>query len=963
MNITQYRSAIGNYNNFIKSKENILLCKIIKNILYLIKSLGLLVVPIMANFPVVLFNLTLLLLRCGDIESNPGPLTFCHLNARSLLSDVDINQHIQHQYSLLDEIYETLVYQNNFDVIAISETWLTDNISLAELDLDGYQEPFCRHRGARGGGVMVYVKQDLVAIPRQDLNLPSVEMLWLEIKVQNRRIMFGTFYRAPGQSAMEVDDYISFIDQTLDKVLNENPDMVILIGDFNDKCMTWDGDHSESEMGYKFYNLINDRGLFQHVDEPTRVTETCSSLLDLIISDSPGFIENVSTLPPLSDLDHCVIYGTINFVDFIPAKIHKEVWLYNLANWDEINRVLDSAPWHIFGNNDPVDEILDLYYNIIYRIIDEYIPYREFTLRKKDKPWMNGHLRHMMSLRNRMNGVYLRTLRPDHKIIRNEIRRETKKEIRRLRAKYNAGLKETLSDKDTNIKRFWSVMKQLYGAKIKSGIPTLLSGNEYYSTNEEKAEHFADYFAEQCSLPPIPDGFALPPMNYVTNERLSDVYFDVFEVWDIMRKLNPGKASGPDKISYRFLKECAHSLSRPFCLLFQRSMNDGIFPSLWKLSHISPVYKKLEKHFRENYRPVSLLSCISKVMERVVRSHKHLGVTMSKDMTWNLHIDAITKKAASRLSGINRIKFLITRKARVSLYNALVLPILEYGGLIFDNCTLYLKQRLESIHRRGAIICTCAFRNTSYKRLLGELGWNTLDERRKFARLSLFYKMSHKPCVGNDICTDCSNNIRAPDYLKELVPSKVGERTDYYLRNSKDLTTVKTRKVKTYNSFIPKTVRDWNNLDKSKYTPSLSSFKASYKNGMLRSPNPLHMYELGDANIHHTRLRLGMSCLRAHLFTYNLIDSPMCGCGLEFETIEHYILRCPTFGVARIEMYKSMVDILDNHLLVTLTRDSDIANLFLYGHKDLCLDKNILIFKMAQTYIISTERFSSSSLL
>ncbi len=63
-----------------------------------------------------------------------------------------------------------------------------------------------------------------------------------------------------------------------------------------------------------------------------------------------------------------------------------------------------------------------------------------------------------------------------------------------------------------------------------------------------------------------------------------------------------------------------------------------------------------------------------------VTSHKHLGITFAKDMSWNLHIDAIIKKAASRLSGIRRIRFLITRKARVSLYNALVLPILEYGG-------------------------------------------------------------------------------------------------------------------------------------------------------------------------------------------------------------------------------------------------------------------------------------------
>ena len=87
-----------------------------------------------------------------------------------------------------------------------------------------------------------------------------------------------------------------------------------------------------------------------------------------------------------------------------------------------------------------------------------------------------------------------------------------------------------------------------------------------------------------------------------------------------------------------------------------------------------------------------------------VTSHKHLGITLTKDMSWNLHIDTMIKKAASRLGGIRRIRFLITRKARVTLYNALVLPVLEYGGVIFDNCTLYLKQRMESIQRRAAII-------------------------------------------------------------------------------------------------------------------------------------------------------------------------------------------------------------------------------------------------------------------
>ncbi len=97
-------------------------------------------------------------------------------------------------------------------------------------------------------------------------------------------------------------------------------------------------------------------------------------------------------------------------------------------------------------------------------------------------------------------------------------------------------------------------------------------------------------------------------------------------------------------------------------------------------------------------------------------------------MTWNLHIDAALKKAARRLSNIRKIRFIITRKASETLYKSLVLPLLEYGSILFDGCTLYLKQRLESSHRQAAIVCTCAFRNTSYDKLLTELGRNSLDE-------------------------------------------------------------------------------------------------------------------------------------------------------------------------------------------------------------------------------------------
>ncbi len=142
-------------------------------------------------------------------------------------------------------------------------------------------------------------------------------------------------------------------------------------------------------------------------------------------------------------------------------------------------------------------------------------------------------------------------------------------------------------------------------------------------------------------------------------------------------------------------------------------------------------------------------------------------------MKWNLHIDAALKKAACRLSNIRKIRFIITRKARETSYKSLVLPLLEYESVLFDNCTLYLKQRLESFHRQAAIVCTCAFRNTSYNKLLDELGWETLDDRRKLARFNIFYKMSHskRPGDPNNLCTD----HRSPNsVMKELKALWVG---------------------------------------------------------------------------------------------------------------------------------------------------------------------------------------------
>ena len=192
-------------------------------------------------------------------------------------------------------------------------------------------------------------------------------------------------------------------------------------------------------MGLKFCNLLRDYNIFQLVNEPTRL----NNLLDLVITDSPGFIMHCSTLPPIANIDHRIIYGYLSIHNSLPSKIHRTVWHYENANFEQIDRDLEAAPWdtafQTFG--DDIDEILGFYYNIILSVMEEHIPKREIIIRKHDKPWITPHIKWLIRLRNRWNGTYDRTQLPEHKVVRNLIRRRCKKAIVHAKLSILAGLK------------------------------------------------------------------------------------------------------------------------------------------------------------------------------------------------------------------------------------------------------------------------------------------------------------------------------------------------------------------------------------------------------------------------------------------------------------------------------------------------------------------------------------------
>jgi hypothetical protein len=96
---------------------------------------------------------------------------------------------------------------------------------------------------------------------------------------------------------------------------------------------------------------------------------------------------------------------------------------------------------------------------------------------------------------------------------------------------------------------------------------------------------------------------------------------DPIIVEEMLKALNPNKSPGPDNIHPYVLKCCSMSLAMPICLLYQKSLDLGRVPLLWKQANITPAYKSGCKVTLTSYRGISLTSVLCKTMERIVSSH------------------------------------------------------------------------------------------------------------------------------------------------------------------------------------------------------------------------------------------------------------------------------------------------------------------------------------------------------
>ena len=1070
-----------------------------------------------------------LLLCCGDIHINPGPcsnFSISHTNIRSLTTS-----------ERLSDVEDILINYYQHDIIALSETHLSPSVNNDILNLDNYTL-FRKDRNRHGGGVAFYCKSTILCKRRSDLEADDIEILWIEARIGNRKFLLSSCYRPPGQTAAEIDRFLNHFQLSVELAIDEGPTAVLILGDFNDRSCSWYSNHSNSEIKNKLLDLSNTLNLKQYINEPTRG----NNILDLLFTNKPDLLNHIGVLPPLPDLDHSTIFGKLNIVYNTSSTYSKVIWNYNLGNYSDLNIFLLARLTNFpFDDHNLNDLVLSLT-NILLEGMNLFIPHKQISIKKRDKPWFNPFIRKLFkacyNLHKRKNKS-----NSEEDILAYQIkRREAKNAFRNARNKYYSNLANDISNSETTSKTFWKLLKSVFSSNT-SGIPTLIDEGIEITDDKDKSELLNNFFVSQTYLPDNPNN--LPEFRFLTDARLDRITVTIEMVKNILDNLNTSKAVGPDGISNKLLKECSNILCKPLSFIFQLSLDSGIFPDTWKEAIVSAIFKKLDPSLTKNYRPISLLSCISKVFEKLVFNHiyphfntnklltpnnsgfkpgdgainrllkmthdiqqnldRHkdsilisidiskafdriwhqgllfklkqfgitgnlhnwfcsyltgrsqrvkvggqessnkeiragvpqgsvlgpllflvyindmceglhsdahqfaddttlvhsfsnpsnavelinndlctlsnwadkwrvtfnplktsyllmtfkkkppklnpiifydttisssnsvttLGVTITCDLSWNEHIKNIINKATKRLVILNKYKRILPRVALETIYISMIRPILEYGDILFDCCSLSASESIESVQRKAALACTGAYRVTSYRSLLLELNWEPLSSRRKQHRLTIYYRLI--------------NNL-LPEYLCSILPVRYP--TTYNLRHQLSYLPPFARLTSTYNSFIISTTRDWNELsDNIKVAPSIASFKL-----LIRGPNkfnPYHRLCNGKPGILLTRIRLGLSGLNQHRFKYNLIPSSICSlCNLEEESEDHYFLTCPTYILARQTFFYNLT----NELGIDTTQHETLMNIILEGNNiHPGIQTNLL--SIIYQFITETNRF------
>jgi hypothetical protein len=466
-------------------------------------------------------------------------------------------------------------------VITLSETWLKSSCASSSLKITGFQEPFRKDRADDSGygGVLAWVANGVAAKRRIDLELKSLEALWLEVRTCNNKFLLCTIYRPPNVG----NEFWGLLQESLDMAKASSISYLLITGDLNADPIP--------QQGQQLCNFLEANHLMAHIGQPTRISPTSATILDQFISNMPNFIHKTYVEPPVSTNDHCTIGIKLLFRIRKRKAYSRVMWDFKKANWDNFRQALTNAELDNHLLSEDVNICCENLTEAILEVAKSTIPNKVVVIRPNDKPWYTDILRRLCRVKDRLHNK-AKAKKSNEAWASFRFARNTYFEkIKAEKTKFENIKYTTLVEEGKhNSKKWWHILKSLLGQTNDSEIPPLDINGEIITSDKEKATAFNDFFANAAQL--VDNNVEMPGYLADTDASLDSTAITEQDVMDQLASLEVNKAYGSDGLSPRILKEGRNVIGPLLCKLFNLSLEKGNVPLIWTRANVVPIHKR-----------------------------------------------------------------------------------------------------------------------------------------------------------------------------------------------------------------------------------------------------------------------------------------------------------------------------------------------------------------------------------
>jgi hypothetical protein len=498
-----------------------------------------------------------------------------------------------------------LIDKLSIDILLINETWLTSDM---RFDIPGFSS---YRSDRRRGGAAIFIRSSIPHFGFTKINTDYAESCTISVFIDNSAVKVTSIYCSPSASRAQSFNFFQ-------KVLSQSGPHIVA-GDFNCKHFEWNN-RSCDRKGSDLLNLLNNSNYrISKPDEPTLYPYNGEpSIVDFVVSKTSPSFSSVKVLNDLSS-DHLPllfsIYGSISQQVSVDLNLKK-------VNWSKFIKLVESNSHSLMSSQllskEDIDDVLSSISSVISLALEKSAPKKKlFQLRYN----YSHDVDVLVKNRNHFRNLYKRSNNPAFKSSVNLLNRMIRHQISLEKMTAFRDKLQNLSFSDNSLFRFAKSQK-----RKNHSIPPIVESLGISYSDKEKADAFARSFqstfnAVQNSCSKF-DETVGNSIRSIANQHISPQNLVLDEdVKFVLQALNPRKAFGHDRIPNSALKVLSGSSQFvSLCSnLFNSCFNLSYFPLSWKIAKIMPIPKsKSPCNTPDDFRPISLLSCLGKCFERII---------------------------------------------------------------------------------------------------------------------------------------------------------------------------------------------------------------------------------------------------------------------------------------------------------------------------------------------------------